>query len=74
VDNLPNTASDAADIAEKLLSLGYDVDLRLNAGFGAMTRAIGEWIHRLSAEQSSEGFFGTRDTGYRCPGKTTFCP
>ncbi|MDR3167908.1 MAG: caspase family protein, partial [Treponema sp.] len=27
VDNLPNTANDASDMAEKLSSLGYDVTL-----------------------------------------------
>jgi formylglycine-generating enzyme required for sulfatase activity len=74
VDNLPNTANDASDIAEKLLSLGYDVDLRLNTGFGDMTRAVGEWIRRLSAEQSSEGFFWYAGHGVQVAGENYLLP
>jgi formylglycine-generating enzyme required for sulfatase activity len=74
VDNLPNTANDASDMAEKLSSLGYDVDLRLNAGFGAMTRAVGEWMRRLSAEQSSEGFFWYAGHGVQVAGENYLLP
>ena len=74
VDNLPNTANDASDIAENLSSIGYGVDLRLNTDFGAMTRAIGEWIHRLSAEQSSEGFFWYAGHGVQVSGENYLLP
>jgi formylglycine-generating enzyme required for sulfatase activity len=74
VDNLPNTANDASDMAEKLVSLGYDVDLRLNADFGAMTRAAGEWIRRLSAEQTSEGFFWYAGHGVQVSGENYLLP
>ncbi|MDR3160079.1 MAG: caspase family protein, partial [Spirochaetaceae bacterium] len=74
VDNLPNTANDASDIAEKLSSLGYDVALRLNTDFGAMTRAVGDWIRRLSAEGSSEGFFWYAGHGVQVGGENYLLP
>ena len=74
VDNLPNTANDASDIAEKLSSIGYDVALYLNTDFGVMTRAAGEWIRRLSAEQSSEGFFWYAGHGIQVGGENYLLP
>ncbi|MDR2020288.1 MAG: SUMF1/EgtB/PvdO family nonheme iron enzyme [Treponema sp.] len=74
VDNLPNAANDASDVAEKLLSLGYDVELQLNGDIGSMTRAIGGWIRRLSAEQSSEGFFWYAGHGVQAAGENYLLP
>jgi formylglycine-generating enzyme required for sulfatase activity len=74
VDNLPNTANDASDIAAKLLSMGYEVDLHLNSDLGAMTRVIGGWIRRLSAEQSSEGFFWYAGHGIQIAGENYLLP
>ncbi|MDR0452919.1 MAG: caspase family protein, partial [Treponema sp.] len=74
VDNLPNTANDASDIAEKLSALGYSVDLRLNADSGAMARAVGDWIRRLSAERTSEGFFWYAGHGVQVSGENYLLP
>jgi formylglycine-generating enzyme required for sulfatase activity len=74
VDNLPNTANDASDMAEKLLSLGYDVDLQLNGDISSMTRAIGAWIRRLAAKQSNEGFFWYAGHGIQVEGENYLLP
>jgi formylglycine-generating enzyme required for sulfatase activity len=74
VDNLPNTANDASDMAEKLSSLGYRVDLQLNSDFGGMTRAIGAWIRLLSADRSSEGFFWYAGHGVQVAGENYLLP
>jgi formylglycine-generating enzyme required for sulfatase activity len=74
VDNLPNTANDASDMAEKLSSLGYQVDLQLNVDFGAMTRAVGGWMRRLSGERSSEGFFWYAGHGVQAAGENYLLP
>jgi hypothetical protein len=74
VDNLPNAVNDASDIAEKLSSLGYNVDLRLNADSGAMTRAVGDWIRRLSAAPSNEGFFWYAGHGVQVSGENYLLP
>jgi formylglycine-generating enzyme required for sulfatase activity len=74
VDNLPNTVNDASDVAEKLLSLGYDVDLRLNSDISSMTRAVDAWIRRLAAEQSSEGFFWYAGHGIQAGGENYLLP
>jgi hypothetical protein len=74
VDNLPNTVNDASDIAEKLSSLGYDVELHLNADFGAMTRAISAWIRLLSEERSREGFFWYAGHGVQVGGENYLLP
>ncbi|MDR1319262.1 MAG: caspase family protein, partial [Treponema sp.] len=74
VDNLPNTANDASDIAEKLSSLGYSVDLQLNGDLGAMTRAAAAWIRRLSGEESNEGFFWYAGHGIQVGGENYLLP
>ena len=69
VETLPNTANDASDIAQKLSTLGYSVDLHLNADLPGMTRAISAWIRQLSADRSSEGFFWYAGHGVQVSGE-----
>jgi formylglycine-generating enzyme required for sulfatase activity len=74
VDSLPNTANDASGIAEKLKALGYSVDLRLDSDLADMTRTIGAWIRRLSADRSSEGFFWYAGHGVQAAGENYLLP
>ncbi|MDR1105922.1 MAG: caspase family protein, partial [Treponema sp.] len=74
VDNLPNTVNDASDMAEKLSSLGYAVDLRLNIDSGVMARAISDWVRRLSAAPSNEGFFWYAGHGVQVSGENYLLP
>jgi len=74
VENLPNTANDASDIAQKLSGMGYSVDLHLNADLVSMNRAISAWIRQLSASQSSEGFFWYAGHGIQIAGENYLLP
>jgi formylglycine-generating enzyme required for sulfatase activity len=73
-DNLPNAVNDASDVAEKLLALGYEVDLRLNGDLAAMTRSVGAWIQRLSGDPSCEGFFWYAGHGVQAAGENYLLP
>jgi formylglycine-generating enzyme required for sulfatase activity len=74
LDNLSNTVNDASDIAAELSGLGYSVDLRLNGDLASMTRAAGDWIRRLSADSSSEGFFWYAGHGVQVSGENYLLP
>ncbi|MDR1971231.1 MAG: SUMF1/EgtB/PvdO family nonheme iron enzyme [Treponema sp.] len=73
-ERLPNTGNDAEDIAGALAALGYEVDLRLNSDLPAMTRAIGGWVRRLSADRNSEGFFWYAGHGIQAGGENYLLP
>lgn len=74
IDRLRNTANDASAIAAKLAALGYAVDLQLNAGLPEMTRAIGDWVRRLSLDRSHEGFFWYAGHGIQVGGENYLLP
>ena len=56
-NRLQNTTNDAQDIARALISLGYNVDLRINISLTEINNATSAFISRLSADNESEGFF-----------------
>ncbi|MDR0291087.1 MAG: SUMF1/EgtB/PvdO family nonheme iron enzyme, partial [Treponema sp.] len=74
VENLPNTANDASSIAQKLSTLGYTVDLQLDADLPGMTRALSSWVRRLSADRASEGFFWYAGHGMQIAGENYLLP
>ena len=74
VDNLANAVNDAGDIAEKLTNLNYEVELLLDGDLAAMTRSIGAWIRRLSADPASEGFFWYAGHGVQAAGENYLLP
>jgi formylglycine-generating enzyme required for sulfatase activity len=74
MDKLSNAVNDAGDIAENLTSLNYKVELLFDGDLAAMTRSIGAWIRRLSAEPSSEGFFWYAGHGVQAAGENYLLP
>ena len=57
IRRLDNPVNDATDIAAKLRSLGYQIDLQTNVTNVAMARSITDFINRLSQNRDNEGFF-----------------
>ncbi|MFP3042240.1 SUMF1/EgtB/PvdO family nonheme iron enzyme [Treponema primitia] len=74
VDQLVNPANDAADIAAKLRSLGFQVDLRLNALNADMGRAIADYTRQLSVNNNNEGFFWYAGHGLQINGENYLLP
>jgi formylglycine-generating enzyme required for sulfatase activity len=74
VEHLPNAVNDASDVAEKLETLGYQVDLRLDSDLVTMSRSIGAWIRRLAADPSREGFFWYAGHGIQAAGENYLLP
>jgi formylglycine-generating enzyme required for sulfatase activity len=74
VDSLPNTVNDASEIAKRLSTLGYMVDLQLDSDLAGMTRAVNAWIRQLSADRTSEGFFWYAGHGIQVSGENYLLP
>ena len=56
IERLVNPVNDATDIATKLRTLGYQVELQTNIGKVAMDRAIHNYMQRLALDKKNEGF------------------
>ncbi|MCL2214905.1 MAG: leucine-rich repeat protein [Treponema sp.] len=57
VRRLDNPVNDATDIATKLRSLSYQVDLQTNVSNVEMARSITNFVQRLAQNRDNEGFF-----------------
>jgi hypothetical protein len=57
ISALNNPVNDARDVEAKMKTLGYDVELKLNAGLYEMIDAIDSYTAKLSSSTSNEGFF-----------------
>jgi hypothetical protein len=55
--NLKTPANDVQEIAEVLLSLGYEVDVKIDIDQSEMIKAFNDFREKLSSEKQSEGFF-----------------
>jgi len=74
IEKLTNPVNDATDIAAKLRTLGYNVDLKLNVGNAEMNRAINDYIQRLAQDKNNEGFFWFAGHGVQIDGENYLLP
>ncbi len=74
IETLANPANDASDVAEKLLSLGYEVDLQTNIGKSTMDRSIQNFMQRLALHRDNEGFFWFAGHGVQIDGENYLLP
>ncbi len=71
---LNNPGNDAQDMARALQSLGFDVDLQLDAGLDAMERSIVRLGDGLSRDKDSIGFFYYAGHGIQSKGENYLIP
>jgi hypothetical protein len=57
IKKLDNPVNDATDIAAKLRTFDYQVDLQTNVTNATMARSITSFIQRLAQNRDNEGFF-----------------
>jgi formylglycine-generating enzyme required for sulfatase activity len=74
VEKLANPGNDAADIAAKLRSLGYQTELRLDTSNEELGRAVGDYLRRLSSHSDNEGFFWYAGHGVQINGENYLLP
>ncbi|MDR2785797.1 MAG: caspase family protein [Treponema sp.] len=74
IEKLRTPANDAADIAEVLKRLGYNVDLKLNVGISQMEDAVIEFTDRLALDRENEGFFWYAGHGVQVEGENYLLP
>ena len=74
IERLVNPVNDASDVAEKLRSLGYQVELQTNIGHAAMGRVINNYIQRLALNRDNEGFFWFAGHGVQIDGENYLLP
>jgi len=73
-DRLTNPVNDATDVAARLRTLGYQVDLQTNVNNAAMGRAINTFFQRLSGDRNNEGFFWYAGHGVQMDGENYLLP
>ena len=74
ISKLENPVNDATDIAAKLRTLGYQVELQTNIGKVAMDRAIFNYMQRLAGSRENEGFFWFAGHGIQIDGENFLLP
>jgi len=74
ISKLENPVNDATDIAAKLRTLGYQVELQTNIGKVAMDRTIFNYMQRLSGSRENEGFFWFAGHGIQIDGENFLLP
>ena len=74
IQRLANPVNDATDIAAKLRTLGYQVDLQTNLTNVAMARTINDFVNRLARNRSNEGFFWFAGHGVQIGGENYMLP
>ena len=74
IEKLVNPVNDATDIAAKLGTLGYQVDLKTNTGNAEMGRAVNDYIQRLAQNKNNEGFFWFAGHGVQIDGENYLLP
>jgi hypothetical protein len=74
IEKLRTPVNDAADIAEALKRLGYDVDLQLNVGINQMESVVIGFTDRLALDRENEGFFWYAGHGVQVEGENYLLP
>ncbi|MCL2805458.1 MAG: SUMF1/EgtB/PvdO family nonheme iron enzyme [Treponema sp.] len=74
IERLANPVNDASDIAAKLRTLGYQVELHTNLGNAAMNRVISNYLQRLAQNRNNEGFFWFAGHGVEIDGENFLLP
>ena len=74
IERLANPVNDATDVASKLRSLGYSVELKTNVGNAEMGRAVNDYIQRLAQNRNNEGFFWFAGHGVQIDGENYLLP
>jgi len=74
IEKLGNPVNDATDVAAKLRSLGFQVELKINIAIADMDRAINEYIQRLAQNKNNEGFFWFAGHGVQIDGENFLLP
>jgi hypothetical protein len=74
IEKLGNPVNDATDIASKLRSLGYQVELKTNVGNAEMGRSVNDYIQRLAQNRNNEGFFWFAGHGVQIDGENYLLP
>ena len=74
IERLNNPVKDATDIAAKLRTLGYQVELQTDIGKVAMDRAIHNYMQRLALNKDNEGFFWFAGHGVQIDGENYLLP
>jgi hypothetical protein len=74
IETLNTPLNDAADIAAALESLGFEVDLCLDAGIGGMEEAVYRFVSLLAQDRDNEGFFWYADHGVQAEGENYLLP
>ncbi|AEF82332.1 caspase family protein [Leadbettera azotonutricia] len=74
IESLGTPRNDAEDIAAALASLGFKVDLRLDAGIDEMEEAIYRFSAALGTDRENEGFFWYAGHGVQAEGENYLLP
>jgi len=74
IEKLTNPVYDAADIAAKLKTLGYQVEVKTNVTNAAMGREINSFIQKLAQNKNNEGFFWYAGHGVQMDGENYLLP
>jgi len=74
IQRLANPVNDATDIAAKLRTLGFQVDLQTNITNVQMARVISGFVNRLAQNRDSEGFFWFAGHGVQINGENYLLP
>ena len=74
IEKLGNPVNDATDVASKLRTLGYQVDLKTNVSMVEMDRSINDFIQRLAQNKNNEGFFWFAGHGVQIEGENFLLP
>ena len=74
IGRLANPVNDATEVAARLRTLGYQVELKTNVGNAEMGRAINDYIQRLAQNRNNEGFFWFAGHGVQIDGENYLLP
>jgi len=74
IERLTNPVNDATDVASKLRTLGYQVQLKTNIGNVELNRAINDYIQLLARNSNNEGFFWFAGHGVQIDGENYLLP
>jgi len=74
IERLVNPINDATDVAAKLRTLGYQVELQTNIGNAVMNRVINNFIRNLAQNKENEGFFWYAGHGVQIDGENYLLP
>jgi tetratricopeptide (TPR) repeat protein len=74
IEKLFNPVKDATDVAAKLRTLGFQVELKTNLTNADMGKAVNGYIQRLAQNKGNEGFFWYAGHGVQIDGENYLLP